>query len=329
MPMTHIEQSARRMLVACLGALFLVASLGAVETLAQRRRRVEAMPPEQLEELFRCEKEFRDLPPEERQRIQNLHDQIESAPDRDVLRATMNRYCKWFEMQPLIRRAKLRDKKNSPTELLAMVEKFRQDQKDSGKDLRLDNKNRRALTAWVDRYVTEHAPRSDQQQAIAREMFLRRLQAPGPMGQLPIAEPDLDRLRADLTPELRTNLAGRDPAEQRKIIRGWLRETASRELDERLADFFNSMDIADRDQLMSLPGDEMYDTLSREYRAQMQMQTKAGDPQHRNDPSRRNDRAWPRGRHPGPRGSGDRHLPKDNADGEPGREPPPSPRSSS
>ncbi len=85
-------------------------SPAAMETFSQRRRQVEAMPAEQRDYLLRSEQQFRALPAQEQQRIRDLHDQIENAPDREKLRATMNRYCKWFETQPPFRRAKLRDK---------------------------------------------------------------------------------------------------------------------------------------------------------------------------------------------------------------------------
>ena len=92
-------------------AVVLAASLGAVETLSQRRRRVEKMPAEQRDDLFRSEQEFRDLSPQEQQRIRDLHDQIESDPDREKLLATMGRYCKWLKTQRRFRREKLLDKK--------------------------------------------------------------------------------------------------------------------------------------------------------------------------------------------------------------------------
>ena len=56
------EHAARRCLP--LGAV-LAASLGAVETLSQRRRQVEEMSAEQRDELFRNEQQFRDLPPQD------------------------------------------------------------------------------------------------------------------------------------------------------------------------------------------------------------------------------------------------------------------------
>ena len=139
----------------CLAVAVLAASLGAVETLSQRRRRVEEMSAEQREELFRSEQQFRALPPQEQQRIRDLHEQIESAPDREKLRATMNRYCKWFETQPPFRRAKLSDKKRTLKDRIATVKEFLAKQ-GPAKDLHLDDRSRRALAAWLDRYTAEH-----------------------------------------------------------------------------------------------------------------------------------------------------------------------------
>ena len=65
------------------------------------------MSAEQLEDLIHNEEQFRHLSPQEQQRIRELHEQIEIAPDREKLRATMNRYCKWFETQLPYRQAKL------------------------------------------------------------------------------------------------------------------------------------------------------------------------------------------------------------------------------
>ena len=140
--MMHARQprqiASGKLLAALLIGALLAASLGAVETLSQRRRRVEAMSAEQREELFRSEQEFRKLPPEEQQRIRELHDQIESAPDREKLLATMNRYCKWFETQQPFRRAKLLDKKKPLDDRIATVKEFLAKQGPS-KDIHLDD----------------------------------------------------------------------------------------------------------------------------------------------------------------------------------------------
>ncbi len=119
------------------------------------------------------------------------------------------------------------------------------------------------------------------------------------------------RLRAGLSPELRAKLEAKKPGEQDRIIAHWLRETASRELeashelDEQLADFFEkTINVKERDRLMSLPGDEMYKSLSDQYRAYLK-QSKSAEPPRGDHPPR------PRGHHPGPpRGSGTRRWPE-------------------
>jgi hypothetical protein len=282
----------------------LVASPGPVETLSQRRRQVEQMSAEQREDLLRSEQQYRALSPQDQQRIRDLHEQLESAPDRDKLRTTMNRYCKWFEAQPPFRRATLMDKKKTLQDRIAMVEELVRRQGPS-KDIRLDDRNRRALAAWLDHYTAEHGPRfiesmapthptivklpPERQQAVLRELLLRRWQMGGPGGQMQISEPELARLRAGLSPELRAKLEAKTPAEQNRIITEWLRETASHELDEQLASFFESkwIDDEERDRLMALPSDEMYKSLSDQYSAHLRQLKPAERPPRQ------------RGRHPG------------------------------
>ena len=109
------------------------ASAGAVETFAQRRRQVEEMSAEQRDDLFRSEQQFHALPAAEQQRIRDLYEQIEYDPDRDKLRATMNRYCKWFETQPPFRRRTLLDKKKTLAERIATVKDFLALTREAGK----------------------------------------------------------------------------------------------------------------------------------------------------------------------------------------------------
>jgi|SRR5271157_5111048 len=315
----------QRKIFGCLAIVALLAAgLGAVETLSQRRRRVEEMSTEQLDELFRSEQQFRDLSPEDKQRIRDLHDQIESAPDREMLRATMSRYCKWFETQPPFRRAKLLDKKKTTKERIAIVKEYLSKPAGPPKDIHLDDKNRRVLAAWLDRYTAEHEARfmeslaqgsrpriaklsPDRQRAALRENLLRRWQTGGPNGQLPIADYEMARLLAGLSPELRAKLEAKKPGEKARIIAEWLRETASHELDEQLADFFeNSIDEEERDRLMSLSSKEMYDSLSDQYSAHLEQSKSAEPPWSDRPPPKRPGR---RGGGP-PRGSGTRHWPE-------------------
>ena len=201
---------------------------GVVETLSQRRRRVEKMSAEQLDELLHSEQQFRALSLQEQQRIRDLHDQIEIASDRDMLRATMNGYDKWFETQPPFRRAILLDKKKTLKDRISTVKEFLAKQ-GPAKGLRVDDKNRR-------------------------------------------------------------------------------------ELDEQLANFFESSMISgeERDRLMSLPGDEMYDSLSKQYRAYMLKQSKSAKPPRGDHPPGQH------GHHPGgPRGSEGWHRPENRNEKDP------------
>ena len=191
----------------------------------------------------------------------------------------MNRYCKWFETQPPFRRAKLLDKKLTLKDRIAAVKEFLA-KPGPAKDLHLDDKNRRALAAWLDRYIAEHKARfienmaqthpgiaklpPERQLALLREHLLQRWQAGVATGQMPLpaAEHEMARLRAVLSPDLRSKLETKKPADQARIIADWLRETASHELDEKLADFFEDKKLVSdeqRNQLMGLPSNEMYE----------------------------------------------------------------------
>ena len=326
--------------------------LPAVESLSQRRRQVEEMPAEQREELFRSEQQFRALSAEEQKRIRALHAQIEGDPERDKLRATMNRYCKWFETQPPFRRAKLLEKHapavaakpggaiaaagKSPEKRLregriAMVKEFLAKQGPT-KDLRLDDRSRRGLTAWLDHYTTEHGIEEPGpvapcrwSEVPARSAANRQASARAAASDHPRVSPaalaDGRRHRADahrpardgsaprgLSPDLRAKLEAKKPAEQMRIIGDWLRETASEELDDQLADFFErTISDEERDRLMSLSSDEMYTNLSNQYRAHVLKQAKLAEPPHAGDQPHGDRPPWPRGRHPGPRGSAGWH----------------------
>ncbi len=270
----------------------LAASLGAVESLSQRRRRVEAMSAEQLDGLLRAEQQFHALSPQDQQRIRDLHDQIESDPDRDRLLATMNRYSKWLNSQSLLRRDKL-DRQMTLDERVKTVRDFIAKPEGPGKEILLDAKSRQFLVTWLDRYTTEHGNRftegkegprpgspslsPDRQKRVLRVTALGRWKQSGPKGPMPIADPEMARLRAGLSPEVRTKLEAKTPVEQARIIAEWLQETATGELDEELADFFVSSAIDDdeRDRLMSLSSDEMFKSLSDQYSEHLRQSTPA------------------------------------------------------
>ena len=340
LPFSPLARSASRCITfLLLAAAAIAAGVGAVETIAQRRQRVEAMTADQREDLFHNEQLFCDLKLEDQKRVRDLYAAIENDPQRDKLLRVMNRYCKWFEDQPPFRRGQLQRLK--PQERVAEIKKLLAKQKGAA-GIHLDDKNRQAVARWMDRYTSDHEARfiemisqagrgmgkpppmppfphsgpgwegegvaaalaklpPQEQHRVVRAILYRRWQSGNPAFQPPISEQEMARLRASLTPDLRRRLESRQPPEQAQIIASWLRETASSELDERLADFFeNTLNDEERDRLMSLPGDEMYDRLGKMYNAHLR-QPRPGEPHHNELPHKGE---WRHGRHPGgPRAS--------------------------
>jgi len=338
-PPSRLPASARSALLLLALAAILGAGLGAVETIAQRRHRVEAMTPDQREDLLRNEQQFHALPIEEQKRIRDLHAAIDNSPDRDKLLAVMNRYCKWFEDQPPWFRGHLQRLK--PKKRVDEIKIQLAKRKITGNEIRLDDKNRQAVARWMDHYTTEHEahvietmvqgprngvgkpqpgmPRGNAvgegetagglaklppqvQHRVAREWLYHRWKSGNPDLIPQVSKEEMASLRASLSPEIRARLEARPAVEQVQIIADWLRDTASAELDERLAEFFETtLNDEQRDGLMSLPGDDMNRKLREMYELHLTRQSKAGEPPHRGDHR-------PHGHIPGaPRGSAGRH----------------------
>jgi hypothetical protein len=313
------------------------------ETVAQRRKHVEDLNADQREYLIHNEQVFHDLSAGERQHFRELHEKIEGDPDRDRLVATMNRYSKWFEEQPMWWRGELQRKGTS--DRIKEIKRQLTIQKIVGNEIRLDAKNRQAVANWMESYVTAHEQdprfvesvlsqfprggsgrgpggrgpilrdgeqpaarfaklRPDEKHPVLREMVLRGWQSGNPPVHPTDAE--LASLRESLSPEIRERLESRKPDEQTRIIAHWLRQTASTEHDERLADFFEHvLNGEERDRLMSLPGVEIDSELGRMYMAHLMSQPRSGDPNRRNDQPHRGDLQWPGRPHPGgPSGAG-------------------------
>jgi hypothetical protein len=142
------------------------------------------------------------------------------------------------------------------------------------------------------------------QHRAVRAMLYRRWKSGNPAIDPRVSEEEMADLRASLSSEIRERLDDRSAAEQAQIIAGWLRETASSELDERLAEYLESLSGEQRDGLMSLPSDEMYKKLDEMYRAHLGWQARPGEPGYYDQP-RWGDGSWThRPRSGSPRGSG-------------------------
>lgn len=94
------------------------------EALAERRKSIAALPDAARQELIRKYEQYQQLTPEERNKLQNLHDVMEAEPD---LKKVMDRYCDWLKNLDLTQREQLRQAK-TPEQKRNLVSKFYQAQ---------------------------------------------------------------------------------------------------------------------------------------------------------------------------------------------------------
>jgi hypothetical protein len=130
------------------------------------------------------------------------------------------------------------------------------------------------------------APNGGKQPLTKADEELRRLR------EKLITDEDLQRLRAQVSPETRERLEARPPTEQWKMVAGWMRRQrfvhgpAPKADDERLLNFFeNELSGEERGRLLNMPGDEMQRALEHLYWTRTKPQ---GGPGRGADGARRN-----------------------------------------
>ncbi|MGA2034388.1 MAG: hypothetical protein ABSG68_19255 [Thermoguttaceae bacterium] len=275
-----------------LAALAAAAVVGE-ESLAQRRARVESMDPGQKELLLRRQEQYQALSAAEKKRIRQLHEQLQQAPDAEKLREIMKRYCRWLATLQPYRRAELQEL--SPKKRIKQIKRI-QDEQAKAVSRRLPSKDREAIVHWMEQYVREQEsgllemqPEARRHQLIKMSKaprqrvlmlpLLERWQSTNPAVHPVLSEHDVSELRTQLSPESRSHLESKSPAEQGRVLTTWLRQAARQELaarreagvdipalDEQLAEFFEyQLSDAERDRLMSLPGEEMLQRLRELY----------------------------------------------------------------
>ena len=283
---------------ACCLVLLSLALVGAEESTAQRRQRIEQLSESQKEELFRHREQFHALSPSEQQRIRQLHEQLQCEPDGEKLRETMNRYCQWLATLPPYRRAELLELK--PAQRIKQIKQLRQQDQARTAGKRLSSADREALVRWMEQYATEHEARlldmlpegrrhqtaklsPAMRHRVAMGLLYQRWLSGNPTVHPPTTEPEMKDLRARISPDARKVIESRAVPEQARLVANWLRQAAKQELfnrradgallpgfDDQLADFFEfQLNDSDRDRLMGLPGDEMQQRLREMYLLQM------------------------------------------------------------
>jgi hypothetical protein len=253
------------------------------ETLPQRRQRVDALSSAEKEELRRRWELFESLEPAERQRLRDLHRELDHDPRSAELRTVMERYYKWFAALPPFRRAELLSlgTEERIKKIKSLVEE--QSQKLRPQDLA-------GIKSWIEQYAARHddspllqnlpeksrrildkMPAAERKQMIG--MMLLTWRGPPPNAQ------DLADLRASLTPETQQRLEAKSPAEQWQIIAEAVRQWAHEKMaksgmkspfamvdDVELARYFESgLTFEQRDRLLTLPADEMQRELRQMY----------------------------------------------------------------
>ncbi len=250
-----------------------------------RRRRVESMSLDAKRELRRTEERFRSLPPGEQQNLRRLHEELLADPDAEAIRRVLRGYCEWLGALSSYSQAELAELK--PDERVAWVKKRleAEQRREGGK--RLGAKDMEAVREWLAAFVARNetkllASLTEQQRKWLAEIKgdqTRRHIMLGQMWQRWMAaeQADLAELRGRLSRETQRRLDDKPPAEQWKIIAGWLRQglrrpgddrrppgPLARDDDERLADFFeNELSDDERDRLLAMPGEEMQRELLR------------------------------------------------------------------
>ncbi len=224
---------------------------------------------------------FRELPPEERKRLRELHEQIAAAPDADELRRAMFVYHEWLRDLPPARQFELR---NMPVEdRVRTVGEWASDMRDDA----LFTLSEEELKRFV-RKMRE--PLSELMRTAAKDLLkspdprrANRFPAPtgpGLQGVLArqfaagVARPGkFQSALLDAIPErTRDAFEQLPPREKVERVMTWVRQAESLQGDvtqEQLERFFaDELDPETRAELLSLPPGEMQQTLRRLYRRQ-------------------------------------------------------------
>lgn len=135
----------------------------AEETLEQGRQRLEQMRAngqfDELDQLRRKQERFGNLPPEEQQRIRELHASIASRPDADRLYGVLHRYNEWLKTLTSEQRAEL---DGLPIDRrIARIKELQQQQEIRNfgllGDSKLSPEDYPRLLAWLEGFVRRHA----------------------------------------------------------------------------------------------------------------------------------------------------------------------------
>lgn len=265
----------------------------AADDLDDRRQRVAAMSSDEKEELHRRQERFAALDTGEQDRLRALHRDLEADSDSEHLRQVMSSYHHWLTSLPPYRRAELQQLE--PAERIKRIKALLREQSDRDRQ-GLSIADVAALSAWMDRCASrqesqflEFLPESQRQEILRvsptqRHRYLfclawLRWQKGGSSKPAILTDDDLAEIQQILSENARKRMADRSIADQRGQASHWIKQLVQQEMtagrlrpwlppvrEEELAKFFEK-DLNDeqRDNLMSMPADQMIRELRQMY----------------------------------------------------------------
>jgi hypothetical protein len=243
---------------------------------------------EQFASPTKKEDKQRILTKEDKQRIERLYRDLQADSERDQLRATMHEYYEWLKVRSPFRFAMVTAEE--PDKRIALVKESLQEEQRREGSKRPGHNDMEAIGKWVVECATRDRStllaswpdstreqfaklKKDQQQPTLFWLMLQKWQGAKPDKLPPLmTEADLAQLREKVSPKTRRRLEGVPPPKQAQLLIVWLRPLGpwhsdegarsrgllSKDDDERLAEFFETnLSPEQRDQLLSLPSDEM------------------------------------------------------------------------
>lgn len=251
--------------------------LGRGDDLELRRERVATMSPVERAKLANNLLWFENLDAAERERIDQLHRDIEKNADAEQLRQVMRRYCDWLATLPSTTRFELLEL--APAKRIERIKLLKQQEQDN-----------QGLRRWVEEFTAradptpphEHTPaetrdrRDPRHTQRLRDRFenVRRRRSD-------LTAEDLAEIRNYLSPTTAARLASMSPDKQslwvwRQVSQNFWQDWINRQLAgpqsdvsvAELTEFFERLPDTQRETLLSLPGGEMYDKLRVMYQQQ-------------------------------------------------------------
>jgi hypothetical protein len=252
--------------------ILMAARVGAGDVLAERRTRLEQMDQQDREQVSQNFERFQRLEPAERDRLRELHDEIDADPNRDELLRVMQNYHEWLNELPASQRIMLAA---LPVEdRIKRIDELRGAQA-AGKRNRLSPADSKALDAWI----TKH------------DLHKQWAEAQRNSRPPTVTAEELADLRSVLSEPAQKALdEAKTEEDQRRLVRGWIFQTRMpgwgaggrtgfhRPSTEELHQMFtNDLSESERSYLRALPPEQMQRELVHLWR---QHHAKQGDGSH-------------------------------------------------